>query len=34
MFLQTGPNVDGVNDYVNDGDGMAVGSRSGMVVGS
>ena len=34
MCLQIGPNVDGVNDCVNDGDGMTVGSRPEVVVDS
>ena len=34
MCLQTRPNVDSVNDYVNECDGMKVGSRSENAVGS
>ena len=34
MCLQTGPDGDDVNDYVNDGEGMAVGTRPEIVVDS
>ena len=34
MCLQTGPNVDGVNDYVKDGDGMTVAQKCPRVIGT